>query len=259
MKYSKGDVLSDCPSCGVVDGIVYMYGSEAACKSCGQTFEIELEEGEEIADDVAEQVAAPQQPPTPADVEIAKPHTPNVVGMSVPTSGTTEADSAFATPPVRLPKEPTIDQHQAEHAPPKIEVDGVGTLRDNPGQAVIPSDLKLKHEESDAAAEDLKLPGYIRSSRPWRWAQNMCNTGNPYRVDTKNHKIFLMISHGPTTVPQLIKNLVEQEPELCAKMSYLLTVYEVITQCIAAGLLIMDPQTGIITLCQKNPRPAQVP
>tara|TARA_R110002096_G_scaffold46471_6_gene123944 strand:- start:91 stop:537 length:447 start_codon:yes stop_codon:yes gene_type:complete len=147
----------------------------------------------------------------------------------------------------------------AEHGPPVVVIEDVGALKDNPGQSVIGRDLKLDAAASSAAAEELNLPNHIRKSRPWRWAQTMGKTGNPFRIDAKNHRVFLMISHGPTTVHGLIRNLAEQESDMCSKMNYLLTVYEVITQCIAAGLLVMDAATGIITLCQGQPKPTQVP
>lgn len=102
------------------------------------------------------------------------------------------------------------------------------------------------------------VPEYILNSRPWRWAHEYKNTGNPYRADSKSFIVFdeiVKASDGITIVELLQKlgNMVIKKP------SFLLTVYEVVAQCVMAGLLVLDTGNGKLTVCKSNPKPATLP
>lgn len=265
---NKGDALGDCPECGSSNAVIYRGDNEAVCKDCGLVCEVEMEAGEQEAAAPAPEIAAevaPEQPAAPApqpapQAETPAPHVPNVVEPTLPLPGTTEAPSSFATPPVQQKPEPTLGTNEAQHAPPKVVIEGVGQLTDVVGQPIKMRDrLELKEPVSKQAAEALGIPSYVQKSRPWRWAHEMQMNGNPYRNGTKSYEIYHMISHGPTNVWQLVRNLYEQKPDVCDRMNILLTIYEVLTQCIAAGLLVMNEQTGIVQVCQGPPQPRKMP
>lgn len=268
----KGDALGDCPECGAKDAVLYRGNNEGVCKSCGLVCEVELEEGEHEAPEpqpeIPAEVAAdptPEPVPPPAPVATPEPeapatHVPKPVEPVVPQGGTTEAPTSFATPQVDLPPEPSIGQTPAEHAPPKVVIEGVEPLKEVVGASLkIDGKLELKTPANKAAASELKIPNYVQRSRPWKWAHEMGNNGNPYKHATKSYEIFHMISHGETNIPRLIAHLYEQKPEVCDKPNILLTVYEVVTQCIAAGLLLMHPETGMLMVCQGPPKPHSMP
>lgn len=108
-----------------------------------------------------------------------------------------------------------------------------------------------------ADAKALGIPEYMLKSRPWRWAHELNRTGNPYREDTKNWQIFNAIANtNGIQVEDLVAYLA---PKMGDKVSYLLTIYEVVTQCVAAGLLVMNPANRMVQLCQSQPKPAPLP
>ena len=181
-----------------------------------------------------------------------------------PQPGMTEAPTSIATPPVTLPPAPTMGQHEAEKAPPKIQIDGVndpGQLSDVVG-TTIPSQKKalklqdpsVKTDVASQQADVLGLPDYIRKSKPWRWAHELGKTGNPYKPDTKSWHVFNLYHQHERTVPQCVAGVAEI-PRVAEKLSYLLTVYEVTSQCLIAGLLVMDSETGIVGVCKAAPQP----
>lgn len=155
-------------------------------------------------------------------------------------------------PPAPLPKAPA---RPAAKSPADI-----GKLADIP---VAPEPIrratKLNPEINTAVtqAKAIGLPDYLIKSRPWRWAHELNNVGNPYRSDSKNWLVFNVIAEsGGMCVEDVVAYLA---PKLGDKVSYLLTVYEVITQCVAAGLLVIDPASRMIRLCQSTPKPAPLP
>lgn len=105
--------------------------------------------------------------------------------------------------------------------------------------------------------DKLNLPEYIKNSRPWRWAHEYKNTGNPYRPETKSFTVFDTIARNNGI--NLIGILNELASFMNMKPNSLLTVYEVVTQCVAAGLIVVDDTTGKFTVCQGAPKPAPLP
>ena len=274
---SVGDVIGDCPKCELKT-IIYKGGDEAVCNSCGEVYEVSFDD-EEVSPppapapvpapapapvsvpDQAAQPVRPVQQAIPVGPETAQPHTPEPVTPSIPQSGLTEAPTAFQTPEVETRPEPTLGQHEAEHAPPKVHVESSGQLSEVYGESLLAKKGSLRLGEPGVGTPgfNVDIPEHIKKSRPWRWAQIQKETGNPYRFDTKNWKIFQIASEGPHTVYQMIGKLLEKHPDVCERLNYLLTVYEVLAQCIAAGLLVIDQETGMIQACSDKPIPHPVP
>ena len=100
------------------------------------------------------------------------------------------------------------------------------------------------------------IPAYIRHSRAWRWAQKMGKIGNPYREGSKNNEIFAIYAEEPRTVEVCVIECAKRGYN--EKLSYLLTIYEVTAHCLSSGLLVMDPETRVITPCQGKPVPIRV-
>jgi len=136
--------------------------------------------------------------------------------------------------------------------------DGVGDLK----PIVVPpvtvkSDLKLDPDAIDDFSNgEPGIPSYVKNARPWRWAQKMGNVGNPYRDQSRNYQIFDIYTDGGCTIEECV--VAGVQIGLNEKLSYLLTVYEVTTHCLAAGLLVMDPDNRKITTCQGAPIPVRV-
>jgi hypothetical protein len=131
---------------------------------------------------------------------------------------------------------------------PVVVVDGQSPIGDGLGAS-----------EAEGVAKSLGLPDHILKSRPWRWAYEFCKSGNPYRSDTKSFKIFSEIEKsGPLGITPAELAL-KVEMSMGEKASYLLSVYEVVSQGVAAGLLIMNQISRKVTVCLTNPRPAKVP
>ncbi|MAE81347.1 MAG: hypothetical protein CMB80_01335 [Flammeovirgaceae bacterium] len=136
----------------------------------------------------------------------------------------------------------------------------IGNLTENISgdPALMKKGLELDPQKVDTVnSGDVKLPDYIKKSRPWKWAQSMSKTGNPYRADSKSWMIFNIFDEREMTIEEAVAACVDLG--ITDKMSYLLTVYEVVTQCVAAGLLVIDPQIRKIGVCQGIPQAAQMP
>jgi len=272
---NKGDVLGDCPECNSSNAVIYRGNSEAVCKECGLVCDVELEGGEldstqpdtDVAEAAPQQLveSAPQQLVAPAShpapkAETLAPHVPKPVDPYVPPHSATEAPTSFATPPVQQKPDVAFGTYEAQHAPPNVVIDDVGKLSEVVGQPLkIRDKLELTQPMSKQVAESLNIPAYVQRSRPWRWAHEMQKTGNPYRPGTKSYVIYQTISHEKTSIADLVCKLYSLNSEVCEKMSVLLTIYEVLTQCIAAGLLVMDEQTGMVQVCQGPPQPHKMP
>ena len=163
----------------------------------------------------------------------------------------------------------TVDLEEGEEfqetppPPPKEEKKepkrNVGKLNDlvisTPVPKAIPKLLEVK--TSVTQAKELGIPDYILKSRPWKWAHEMNMTGNPYKQDSKNWLVFNeIVKDGPINSAMLVARL---EQTLGDQMSYLLLIYEVVTQCIACGLLSYDEEKRLISVCQKPAKPAKRP
>lgn len=155
-------------------------------------------------------------------------------------------------PPTKQPPKPPVKQ------PTKPQP--IGKLANVAGASVNPVRNAATNPHMDAAMAEAKrigLPDYVLKSRPWRWAHELTNTGNPYREDTKNWTVFNTISQvDGIKIEDLVAHLALKMGD---KISFLLTVYEVVTQCVAAGLLVIDPQSRTIRICQTPPKPAPLP
>ena len=216
---SPGDVVGDCPSCGLADGVRFRGidnktgSSEAVCEGCSEVFEIE-------EDDEQEDTSSPTPaPPPPA------------------------APPPAAPPPAPAPK-------------PKPQAD-VGSLTPVSSVRDTKASMRLSKEDVDDFTDGgADIPSYIRNSRAWRWAHRMGNTGNPYREGTKNHNVFNLYVKEPRTIEECV--LACADLGYNDKLSYLLTVYEVTVHCLSAGLLVIDPESRKISVCQGKPQPVKV-
>ncbi len=111
-------------------------------------------------------------------------------------------------------------------------------------------------EVTDFGNGDDGISSHIKNARPWKFAHKLGKVGNPYREKTNNYIIFSVYEKLPSTIEECV--LACAEVGLNKKLSYLLTVYEVTSHCLMAGLLVMDPETKKITLCQGKPVPTKL-
>jgi len=118
--------------------------------------------------------------------------------------------------------------------------------------------LDPKKVDVTVGATEVDLPDHIKKSRPWKWAQQMSNTGNPYRQNTKSWKIFNLFGDEGCSIEQGIAAYVINGYD-CEKLSFLLAIYEVVAQCVASGLLLISPETRKITICKGTPKAAPMP
>ena len=239
MGYQEGEVLADCPECGAENSVIYRSAGEAVCNKCGAVFEVEADEEEAPAPPPPPPEPAPTPAPQPAPD--ARPHVPNVVEPAVG-GRLTELDTAFDTPPVQIKEEPTID----------------GPTMTEPVQPVInPAGTLDAAAALDKPGEDQDIPEYMKASRPWRWAHELGNTGNPYRPDTKAHAVYQSAART-NDIPGIVAYFASTWPQYADTPKYLMNLYEVISQCLTAGLLVMDPNTRIISECQGRPKPVKI-
>ena len=206
-----GEVVDDCPSCGLVDGVTYRGEKdgkyEASCTGCNEIFEIE--------DDSDTEQTTPDVAPEPAPA-----------------------------PPKK--EEPT-----------QKSSDGLGQLTPVQDSHDPKSTLKLSSDDVDDFTDGGgDVPSYIRNSRAWRWAHKMGNTGNPYRIGSKNSAIFEIYAEQPRTIEECV--LESANRQYNDKLSYLLTIYEVTAHCLSTGLLVMDAESRKIAPCQGKPVPIRL-
>lgn len=129
------------------------------------------------------------------------------------------------------------EQHNEPSQPPlRKEPDSIGNKK-----------LDLKGIRGEV---DFNVPGYIRNSRAWLWAQRYQRSGNPYRQDSRRHTIFELYS-DPCTFEQATQRAVDAG--LAEKLSYITVLYEITHTCIVAGLLVFDPNTRVISHCTGKP------
>ena len=101
----------------------------------------------------------------------------------------------------------------------------------------------------------LNLPAYLANSKAWRWAHSLKKNGNPYKSGSRSWVIFNMFEQPMTMLDGLRAFLLGQNEKLKA----ILTYYEVLTTCVAAGLLIHDKKTDMISICTATPVPSSLP
>lgn len=220
-EYQLGSVLGDCPSCNEVDGVIYRGGNEGVCKKCTAVCEIDF-------DDPVDESQNQNTPPKPS-VEAQK--------MSFDNRNL--ADNRFDTEV-------------------NVEFDGTLELPKNEPEKTEDESLVLSDPSHDRPGYELGIPKYILKTRAWKHAQIERRNGNPYRPQSKNWKIFQIASEG-LTVSEIITKMNQICQDECQKLSFLLTVYEVLSTSIAAGLLIINTKTGKIRACPGEPKPAQMP
>jgi len=228
-----GEVIADCPSCGEKGGVQFReYNDgvpEAACVNCGEIFRIE-------DDPPPESAPAPAPSPTPAPAP-----TPEPAPAPAPPPAT--------PPPAAAETNPELNQAFA----------AIGELTPVQDTGDPKSRLHLDGSSvSDFVDSGVDLPAHIRNSRAWRWAQRMGNTGNPYRENSRNHEIFDLYARADLglTIEECVTKCAEKGYN--EKLSYLLTVYEVTAHCLSSGLLVMHPESRIISVCQGKPMPVKV-
>ena len=252
MGYNEGDMLGDCPECGAADSVLYKGNGEAFCKECGVVFEVE-DEAAEAAPEAPQPAPAPAPPaPQPAQ-EMAQPHVPNVVDPTAP--GNFEVDTPFATTPTSLPTPGAIGDHDPPLGPVEVKVMGP------PDSASVPSPVVNPGAQLDGSFLDepeIDLPDYMKASRAWRWAHELGHKGNPFSGQSNSFKIYQTVVAQPCTVGQIPGLLEQRYPEICERPNFLMAVYEVLSQCLTAGLLVMDPGTRMVTECQGKPQPTKI-
>lgn len=274
--FKVGDVIGDCADVKCNKPVAYGGNNSATCQGCGSTYNVSFEDGEE-----AEQPpVAPETPAPPAPVApTAAPPAPVVpearpAAQPIPTTaqpaslvaGPSEVeDAVLMTPPLSQPLVPLPGIEGPVSAMPVEPIIDGGTIGELVEVSSGSPSVRKKQLELDstqvgitASATQVDLPDYIKSSRPWKWAQQMAKSGNPYRQNTKSWKIFQLFSNQTRTLEDAVVAYAVDGNDT-SKMSYLLTIYEVVTQCIAAGLLLIEQETRIIRVCQGQPQARQMP
>lgn len=216
-KRNEGDILSVCDQCGK-GSVIYDGKSSGVCNSCGTVFDVSFDD---------EEIAPPPPPPPPQK-------------LIQPVRKITNIGSSPINK-IQTIKQPTI-----------VDVDSVKQIASNTTKPMSENDANLN--EKTAIGKQNGIPDHMMSSRPWRWAFLFMKTGNPYRQDSKNYGIFDIIQNSEGLIVSEI--VVIAEKKYGEKLSYLLAVYEVVSQCLTAGLLVMDQNTRKITVCIKDPTPA---
>lgn len=225
----KGHLCGTCPSC---EGEVRYLGrnedggDEAACHGCGEVYEVTFDDEEEEQP----QAPAPAPPPPP------KPAPPP------------------PRPPAPKPAPATLPRGPVPPAPPAVAQAAEPALK----PVVVGNQKPQPSLDAGQVAnfgETNMVSDYLKKSRPWRWAQKLGETGNPYRPSTRNHAIYDIYANGPCR----IEDCVVQAAGLSDKISFVLAVYEVTYHCLVAGLLVMDQDTRIISPCQGKPVPFTQP
>jgi len=242
-QYKAGDSIGDCPGCHTAGSVIYRGGAEGVCNKCGALWEVEFDEGE------AE--APPEPAPLPQPAPLPEAHTP------APVDPQFVVESSVGIQVEGGPVEQTL-QDAPHPEPPAVVIDeDVGQLTNVTGSTIESQKKSLKLDPSigNDKGRALGIPAYILKSRPWRWAHELSKSGNPYRQGSKNWAVFNRFHEHECTIPELVTAL---DPEMGQKFSFLLTIYEVVSQCIAAGLLVMDPETRIIGACKGQPQPAKL-
>ncbi len=245
-KFNIGDAIGDCPACDGQKSIIYKGSEEAMCKACASSFNITLEENEEVVD------TPPPAPPPPPPPPLSQPkYSPPKLNTPKPIQKSSEPVKQINTPIKQIgapkPRASKVIEPKAEDVGKLSPLTPLGQQKS----------LQLSSNLSPAVtqAKELGLPDYVMKSRPWRWAHELDNVGNPYRSDTKNWQVFDAISKSPEmTIAEIVSAV---QNTIGEKLSFILTVYEVVSQCIAAGLLIMDSETRKISVCTGQPKPAQ--
>ena len=157
-------------------------------------------------------------------------------------------DEQEAPPPPPPPPPPAP-------APPPPPVAVVADLKPIVAASTGPQP-ELSEEGVTDFGNDFGIPAYIKAARPWKFAHKMNKVGNPYRESTNNYVIFGVYEGNPCTVEQCVVECARIG--LGVKLSFLLTIYEVTSHCLSAGLLVRDEQSRSIGPCQGKPQPVKV-
>lgn len=105
--------------------------------------------------------------------------------------------------------------------------------------------------------ENARMPGYILESTAWKWAHVLGRSGNPFRAGSRSHAIFNIIERGPATIHDIVKSITDSK-DFVGCFTFLILIHDTLVQCIAAGLLIMDDESGMISVCKSKPKPRKV-
>lgn len=101
------------------------------------------------------------------------------------------------------------------------------------------------------------IPAYMLETPAWKWAIVLLKRGNPFHVTSRAHKVFSFVEKKPMTTAELVKAVADAKIYRGA-FEHLLMVHEVLVQCVTAGLIIMDDETGILSVCKGKARPRRV-
>lgn len=245
-KYKIGDIVGECPG-GEDDeckgDVIYNGGTDAVCAKCNSVYKITFEDGEEGEEEEVQHDKV-------VEPEIVEPDYLPRSAVSLPDRTSPE------------PVQPIIDDDI-------VSRDELGSLSlgDDVGDVVQkmtdpvmndPETLKkaLKLDENEIGVGDQTdtsaIPTHVKRSRAWRYAHVMCKTGNPYRNGTIKWIIF-NACNGERTIEEIVA--VAPSLGITKKLSYLLNIYEVLNECITSGLLVLDNETRIVSVCQEDPIP----
>ena len=275
--FRAGDVIGECadPKC---DGaIVYSGGNSASCQRCGSTYNVDFDEDEQ-QEEVPETPQAPVAPemPAPTPLPVAPTATPPAPvvpeARPIPQPAPVEPEG-YAKQPEEATFGTTIPLDQgptpglagpatAQPVEPIIDGEAIGKLTEavagSPDARKKQLNLDPEQVEINLSVTNVNLPDYVRKSRPWKWGQVMSRTGNPYRQNTKSWQIFNIIHEHECTIEEVVKGYVANGYDV-SRMNFLLTIYDVVTHCVAAGLLLIDPETRIIGVCKTLPQATEMP
>ena len=110
----------------------------------------------------------------------------------------------------------------------------------SPPPAVEEKPKRRRSAKKEVKEEGDKFPNYVKKSRPWKWAKELGKTGNPFREGTKYWRIFDVINSGPSDIVEIVKKCVDLGLD---EQGFLLSLHEVLMQCVAAGLIKQDSAT----------------
>lgn len=243
--FNIGDQIGDCGTCQ--SQVTYDGGLNASCRQCGATYNVDFEENETGQGEAPQEL--PPEPPPPQEPE-ARPQSisDEPTAIQTPDVSNNQPEVGIDGPTSVDPVSPIVDSGDTDEVIEVGKIDvGALTLEVTASTAGKRSMLKLNDEIGYAD----HVPLHFKKARAWRYGQVMAQSGNPYREGCKSWEIFQLFAE-PCTMLEAINNYVGRtNPD---KFTYMLTMHEVVTQCLVAGLLIIDLETRIINVCQGVPQ-----
>jgi hypothetical protein len=142
---------------------------------------------------------------------------------------------------------------------PKYEQKKIERLQEDSDIPMVGS-LRLNRQLIEDRMQGLvthAIPTYILETPAWKWSIVLLKRGNPFSVVSRAHKVFSFIEKKPMTTAELVQAVADAKIYK-GVFEHLLMVHEVLVQCVTAGLLIMDDETGILSVCKGKARPRRV-